>query len=675
MKLKAKFSLLFVASAFEILLLIFFTLHGTRNTEKQLQYQRQEEMVLNSLTGIISHLNRVDYWSIDLETALDEEKRYAKNVETALKFMKTDSSQKWLKDDTKALVNQEMEVWKTVQKSLDPIEEVLAKIQELYTGNNILSTKMYADIKARGIRYAVENNPGEAMNPQIMQWLGQLTQNLAQMLPSISQMSAIEQQIVGMTLGDFTGVKSRYYLVSIIILILTFIGIMVFFYFTSHSIVSRVAFVRDVTSILAAKDFSSELKPSGSTELSQLMKNVNAVINELNDFFITVKKTTSKAISSGYLITDSATKTSIVSKEIDNNLEEMSARFSSIADSVSKTVMTISDMNSSVDTLVENNARQTKAIDESNTALNDAVSTLEHINTMALERTRNAKEMTSLVADGDAKIALTVKLLEQVSSQLDEIKDVITIIDSIAEQTNLLSMNAAIESAHAGEAGKGFAVVAEEIRSLAEETAGNASTIASNIKAIIDSVDEVNEASLAASSAFTAVSKQTGMVINSLQEITEGVGKVDDEMKQIRERSEETAAAADKINTKCENLAQKQREISNEIDNMNEMFLSARQDVIKIKSGTSNIVQRMTEVSSSSQDNYKSMTYLENILDTYKTSLAVASEIKKIDEENTIEPSSAEELLQFQQMEQVEKAKADSDELDSLLEDIEEYIP
>lgn len=675
MKLKAKFSLLFVASAFEILLLIFFTLHGTRNTEKQLQYQRQEEMVLNSLTGIISHLNRVDYWSIDLETALDEEKRYAKNVETALKFMKTDSSQKWLKDDTKALVNQEMEVWKTVQKSLDPIEEVLAKIQELYTGNNILSTKMYTDIKARGIRYAVENNPEEAMNPQIMQWLGQLTQNLAQMLPSISQMSAIEQQIVGMTLGDFTGVKSRYYLVSIIILILTFIGIMVFFYFTSHSIVSRVAFVRDVTSILAAKDFSSELKPSGSTELSQLMKNVNAVINELNDFFITVKKTTSKAISSGYLITDSATKTSIASKEIDNNLEEMSARFSSIADSVSKTVMTISDMNSSVDTLVENNARQTKAIDESNTALNDAVSTLEHINTMALERTRNAKEMTSLVADGDAKIALTVKLLEQVSSQLDEIKDVITIIDSIAEQTNLLSMNAAIESAHAGEAGKGFAVVAEEIRSLAEETAGNASTIASNIKAIIDSVDEVNEASLAASSAFTAVSKQTGMVINSLQEITEGVGKVDDEMKQIRARSEETAAAADKINTKCENLAQKQREISNEIDNMNEMFLSARQDVIKIKSGTSNIVQRMTEVSSSSQDNYKSMTYLENILDTYKTSLAVATEIKKIDEENTIEPSSAEELLQFQQMEQVEKSKADSDELDSLLEDIEEYIP
>ncbi|WP_239500755.1 methyl-accepting chemotaxis protein, partial [Enterobacter hormaechei] len=49
---------------------------------------------------------------------------------------------------------------------------------------------------------------------------------------------------------------------------------------------------------------------------------------------------------------------------------------------------------------------------------------------------------------------------------------VLTVIRSIAEQTNLLALNAAIEAARAGDQGRGFAVVAEEVRSLAQRTAG-----------------------------------------------------------------------------------------------------------------------------------------------------------------------------------------------------------
>ncbi len=59
--------------------------------------------------------------------------------------------------------------------------------------------------------------------------------------------------------------------------------------------------------------------------------------------------------------------------------------------------------------------------------------------------------------------------IEDASRKIEQIIDV---IEDIAFQTNLLALNAGIEAARAGEAGKGFAVVAQEVRELAQRSAG-----------------------------------------------------------------------------------------------------------------------------------------------------------------------------------------------------------
>ena len=457
-----------------------------------------------------------------------------------------------------------------------------------------------------------------------------------------------------------------------------------FFIVLICKVLGKISILQDVTEDLANKDFTVGLEPAGSVEINNLMTNLNQMIDQLNDFFVIVKTTTSKAISSGYSINDSANSTAAATAEIDSNIEKINQQFDTITQIVKDTVAVITEMNIHVDTLVQNNNDQTVAIEDSNNAVNEVVNTLEFINEMANSRSKGAEEMYDLVADGDEKISSTTGILAQITSQLEEIKEVVTIINSVAEQTNLLSMNAAIESAHAGEAGKGFAVVAEEIRTLAEETADNAKRIAKAIGAIVSSVNEANITSSEASVAFSKVSAHSKVVIQSFKDITNGIGKIDSQMHQIKQKSGVTASAADKINSYCSDLANRQKDISDQVDSMNDQFVQAMLAIRQIKQGTENIVERMKVVSSSSKESYKNMTELENVLEGFKTKSEVEEAVSAVDSENTIETIISPELeniedftsmITQQESNLVPESASDVEEIDFNLDEIEEYIP
>lgn len=204
-----------------------------------------------------------------------------------------------------------------------------------------------------------------------------------------------------------------------------------------------------------------------------------------------------------------------------------------------------------------------------------AQTSLEEVSSVNQRAIENQQKMnTAVQAINVLKDSLveSSEVINSLSSESEQIREIVTVIQGIAEQTNLLALNAAIEAARAGEQGRGFAVVADEVRTLAQRTRSSTEDIDNMVQRLREKASAAVDHMTSNDAKADEVVMQAQTTAASLQEMLEGLSNIDQMAHQIATAAEEQSMVAKSVSEHVVEIAESASQVSENVTNNSRAF-------------------------------------------------------------------------------------------------------